>query len=117
MINIGLCNNRHVMPVSSYIYEEVVNPLDFKALFDIACTWVENNLTLIQYRKNITDCNGLDAYVDAIKSEETVNLYITGLTSCLLATLDAFNRYGVSYHLFHYDRENDAYVEQPIYYI
>lgn len=85
-----LCHGRHNVPqaVDGYIFENAVDPLDVAGL-------EERALYVLQ------DC-------------ETLDLYVTGLTVALVATLNAARRLGVHVTLWHYDRDANDYYPQKV---
>lgn len=94
-----------------YIYTQEDNSFEFKELFNTACTWVENNLTLIHYRKIIKNSNRV-TYTNTVKSIETVNLYINiKLPIYILAVQQAFTKYNVKYQLFYYNPKLNKYTK------
>ena len=96
--NIGLIKGRHTMPekVSGYVYE---------ALTADSITNPEKLETMASY--------GLDSF--KIKSGDIVNLYVTGLTVALVATLNVLQtKYKVNTVLWHYNIEDGAYFAQRL---
>ena len=86
----GLCEGRHeIEGVEKYIFTEITDVFDFKAMNEIIHS--------------------------KLKDVSNLHLYVTGLTVALTTVLNycSYNRINVT--LYHYDRENNAYVSQVIY--
>ena len=88
---LGLFEGRHNLPneVQGYIFNKKVNPIDIKNL-----------------DKEVYD--NLSQYKDI----ESLNLYVTGLTSATIAVCKFCMNYLIPLTLKHYDRETDKYVDQ-----
>lgn len=94
---VGLCKGRHSMPVSYYIFENEVNPLDLDKLNNIAFTRL-NNL--------------INKYMINPEEYELV-IFVTGLTVALIELIKVAVElcfYGIV--LMHYDRESNSYYDQ-----
>jgi hypothetical protein len=95
--NIGVCKGRHEIPsvTGGYIFsreipaEMLVNPL---ALEDEAL----NNLS------------------NLLSGNTDVNLYVSGLTVAVMATVNACKALGLKVTLMHFNRENGEYYPQEI---
>ena len=93
-INVGMVEGRHPLPVETYIFEEVRDVMDFKALEE-----------------------GSDNFFEKLLTGEfvTVNLYVTGLTSVAIASMSAFAKYSREKDcliFWHFNRETNGYVPQ-----
>ena len=88
--NMALCEGRHTIPMATdgYIFPSTVDPLDTEKLERDAA-----------------------ASLDGVKK---LNLYVTGLTVALIATLNACKGLGISVTLYHYDRESGEYYPQEV---
>ncbi len=88
----ALCHARHQMPscVEGSIFGQEVNPLDVQGLEEKA----------LEVLKPLS--NG------------KLNLYVTGLTVALIATLNAAKILNIKVVLYHFNRENNAYYSQEV---
>ena len=93
-LKVGLVAGRHEMPVKEYIFNSIPDVLDFEALSERA----------IQFWSKHWNC-------------DKVVIYVTGLTSAVLAVVDAWLELNVGSLLsfMHYDRETATYKEQAFY--
>lgn len=91
ILKVGLCAGRHEIPaVSSYIFGEIQNPLDFEGMEKHVSSWLKEV-----------------GYFDEL------HLYVTGLTSSLISVLNVVRNCEVV--LYHYDRETGDYVPQKFF--
>lgn len=51
---------------------------------------------------------------NGVKSTESINIYVTGLTVALIAAINAAKEIGASVTLYHFDRETGNYFEQSV---
>jgi len=98
IINVGLCEARHEMPVTEFIWNIIKNPMDFDGLTNHAQQWIAD--------QDFDSHNYL-----------AVNVYVTGLTVALTSFLIAWennfpplNRPALL--LQHFDRDTNSYVPQ-----
>jgi len=99
--HVGLISNRHPQPVEGYIWTDTItDPLDFDALESHAERWIDD---VVKY--------DLDNQV-----VDTMFLYLSGLTSCIISFLKAWERKGHTLAdnlvLMYHDRETDNYIGQ-----
>jgi len=87
-LTLELCAGRHQTPATDSIFPNTVNPFDFKQMEVI----VKNKLMF---------CKKLD-------------LYVTGLTTALITVVNYCNNNNIELTLYHYNKDNDGYVEQKI---
>lgn len=87
-LKMGLCQGRHEIPVTGYIFEKDVNPTDLEGM---------NR----QVHVALKDCNGLD-------------LYVTGLSVALVTVINYCCKNHIAMILWHYDRETGKYYSQPV---
>ena len=90
IINVGLCEGRHPIPVQEYVFPAVINPLDVEGLQETA-----------------------DQFVKLHKDEE-IHLYVTGLTIAAMAVVKACIKINASLILYHYDRDSGEYYPQKM---
>ena len=99
MHNVALCDARHPIPdVTDSVFPQVVeNPLDFSGNERVVDEWLEKHMAFIEEEHDREVPN-------------RVNLYVTGLSPCLVAFLQ---RWGHSWpcelYLMHWNRETDEY--------
>jgi hypothetical protein len=110
-LKLGLCAGRHDMPVDGYIFEDAVNPTDVIALEDKAIKRLKALFPFVEVSigrmPNQADYTDVPVY---IRGE--LDLYVTGLTTALVAVLNACRLLGVDVTLWHFDRDAEAYYSQ-----
>ena len=108
---VGLCKNRHRMVVESYIFPEIVSPMDITRLEQTAISFIEK-----LYRGNIPEpleyTRNSITLVTITKYRGVLHLYITGLTSAVLAVVNACILLNVKLVIWHYDKDTEDYVAQ-----
>ena len=99
MHNVALCDARHPIPdVTDSVFPQVVeNPLDFTGHERTVGAWLERHQAFL-----------LETHDRELRNR--VNLYVTGLTPCLVAFLQVWTN-ELELYLMHWDRETDEYVE------
>lgn len=105
-IVVGLCENRHKIPVKEYIFKDISNPSDIKKIEEEAFNWVYNHCLVTEKINNFTIITGKYELV----------IYVTGLTVALTSILKICQGYDIKVTLMHYDRDNDNYVKQEMFY-
>ena len=93
--NFGLCEGRHeIAGVTEYIFGNTISdPTDTAGL----------------------EKEAFDFFMDnGVKSTESINIYVTGLTVALIAAINAAKEIGASVTLYHFDRETGNYFEQSV---
>lgn len=89
-----LCKGRHESPkdrhLDGFIYHQVVNPMDFEGLERAA-------------RRSL---------LTILDEGDKLELYVTGCTPALIATLNAADDLGISASVYHYDRDSKTYKQQ-----
>lgn len=97
-IKVGLVKGRHELPVDEYIFEEIKDPSDIEGIEKQAEDWVLSKLEPFLFY------------------EETLVIYVTGLTvaltSVIKAAANSFCRHLV---LMHYDKATNDYLRQIIF--
>lgn len=89
MIKFGLFSGRHELPVKATIYNNEIDPMDFKA---------QREQCLIAL-KDLQPCS-------------TIIVYVTGLTTALITLINVCMEKGINVQLMHYNRETGEYVPQ-----
>lgn len=111
---VGLCAARHAMPVTEFIFPEVVNPTDFDGMDKIAEDFILHHVGLTTITRQALDQRyGED--VPCWSGKRTLVVYVTGLTACTAAVIKTCALNGVSLTLMHYDRESGEYLPQRIF--
>lgn len=88
ILKIGLCKGRHeIKEVSDYFFDEIKDPMNFVGLEKMVGDKLDN----------------LDYF-------EELHLYVTGLTTALIAVLNVVANCKVI--LYHFDRETGEYKDQ-----
>lgn len=90
---VGLCESRHEMPVSEFVYPQVIaDPTDTDSLESTALDFVR-----------AADAEGFDG----------VCLYVTGMSVALAAVFKAMSICSwLSFSLMHFDAKTGSYYEQ-----
>lgn len=96
ILNLGLCVGRHELPTDDCIFQEIINPTDTDGLEN------EAKKSILKYT--------------AGRKLSGVNIYVTGLTVALAASVNAIKNINPDCKivLFHYDRDNGNYYSQPL---
>ncbi len=91
-VSLALCQGRHEMPscVEGAIFSQEVNPLDCQGLEKQALDKLQS-----------LDCNEL-------------NLFVTGLTVALVATLNAAKALKIKVVLYHFNKNTGDYYPQEV---
>jgi hypothetical protein len=112
---VGLCAGRHNIPVTRYIFNEVPDVMDFKALNRIAEQFVLDNCN-----PHVTWGTGGPAttgYVDVeCWTGDPLDVVVTGLTQCTTAVMWVCACYGIQLTLWHYNRDTGEYEPQKFYF-
>ena len=107
VINIGVCNGRHDLPCSEFVFDKIEDPTNVAELEERAYTYLTRQII-----ENcvIENCN------------IRLNLYITGLTVATLAIENALialeRKYwlkNITVYFMHYDKATNTYYEQMRY--
>ena len=110
----GLCASRHAMPVTEFIFPEVVNPTDFDGMEKTAEEFILQHVGLtVTERQALDQRYGED--VPCWSGKRSLTVYVTGLTACTAAVIKACALNGVGLTLMHYDRETGEYLPQQIF--
>ena len=107
---VALCEARHPIMIEGVsldraIYPQVVeNPMDFKGLEEFAYDWFSSERNLVDIKE---------------KDNWEINIYVTGLTPCLIAVLNIIQYFkdggfNVRPTLYHYNRDTQGYEAQAI---
>lgn len=116
-VRLGLCAGRHEMPVNTYIFERIDNPMDFYAMECAASKriWFLLESAGVPRVQTIVGIHGsMDSGTRYVFDCELL-IYVTGLSSALIAALNALQGIGVKkVSLMHFDKEADCYKEQFI---
>ena len=118
-ITIGVCEGRHNMPCTNFVFGTEVNPLETSKLEALACEKLASlvkEADLWTYKMVPSE----DAYCDSrtarvLKEGVELTIYVTGLTVALIAVINAAISMGFAkVVLMHYDRESGNYYPQKI---
>ena len=111
---VGLCASRHPMPVTEFIFPEVVNPTDFDGMEKTVEDFILHHVGLtVTERQALDQRYGED--VPCWTGKRSLIVYVTGLTAAVLAVVKVCALNGVSLTLMHYDRESGEYLPQQIF--
>lgn len=102
-VTLGLCKGRHDMPVDGYVFDEIPEPTNTAALEKEAYRSIFKYATERSWTTTGDIGSGL-----------TVNLYVTGLTTALIAVLNVCRKNNIKVMLWHYDRETGHYFSQEV---
>ena len=92
-IKLGLIDGRHPLPVDAYILKEVTDPMNMTAI-------------------HVAVYQSLDSLLKDASDDTLVSLYVTGLTSVTIESIQYFIEHGIEYRAMHYNRDTDTYIEQ-----
>jgi hypothetical protein len=88
---LGLCKGRHDLPVDSYIFNDaIINPTDIIAINKIV-------MESLQFYKN-----------------DSITIYVTGLTVALIEVLNVCKKFNISVILMHFDISTSGYYPQSV---
>tara|TARA_R100000008_G_C3581805_1_gene169055 strand:+ start:456 stop:842 length:387 start_codon:yes stop_codon:yes gene_type:complete len=110
--NWGLVEGRHEIPnVDGYIFGTIEDVLDFDDLQAQADLWASQ---LFDWFFDAKDMDKLNPYLDTEEGVDWgINLYVTGLTSALIALIGSFAYWQLAGITFwHYNRDTGEYVPQ-----
>jgi len=93
-VSLAVCEGIHEIPEAegAIFPQNIDNPMDFAGMFGHAFR------ALREYKSN---------------GVTMINLYVTGLTPAVLATVNAAQKLAMSFKLWHYNRESGDYKLQP----
>lgn len=112
-MKVGLVKGRHELPVDDYIFDEIGDVTDFKAMDKVTKDFMVSKVGLGQYFRR----SDTATYEDEVTSygEKSLVVYVTGLSAALAAVIKSCARNCVPLTLMHYDRETGSYVPQQIF--
>ena len=112
----GLVQGRHDIPdIDGYIFDDVIeDPLDFHTLAVKADNWASKLYDWLDIEWINHVAIPQNQYLDTHEGGEwTIHIYVTGLTSALLAVIGAFGRWDCTgINFWHYNRDTGEYVHQ-----
>lgn len=113
-LKVGLIKGRHEMPVSSYIFDEINNVLDFDTMSKQIVNFINSNLSVYAtYGCGINQIGYED--VEVLTADTRLVVYVTGLTAVTAEIIKVCALKGISLTLMHYDRESGDYLPQVIF--
>lgn len=112
-VKLGLVAGRHDMPVEEYVFENIFNPTDVDGLYKDAYSKLYKLFSGSYKTSIVTHLNDADAYSPR-KYRGHVDLYVSGLTTALIAVINAANVLDIHLTLWHYDRDSEEYYPQEI---
>lgn len=117
VINLGLVEGRHEMPVDGYVLESVPDVTDIEGIRDAVFKSLAQKLGKFIRVSDFGTCLNQTDYSDIPHAvcDAELHLYVTGLTSVALEVVRfcAFN--GVELVAYHFDRETGNYIPQRIF--
>lgn len=117
-LKLGLIKGRHEIPqVTDYVFNTEVNPTDFQQMEITAKATLYplvKNATKEPFYLGLDSDNQSDLYT-ATKYRATLDLYVTGLTSALIATINVAKQLDIYITLYHFDRQSGNYLQQEVY--
>ena len=105
LVKVGLIRGRHEMPVSAYIFDEIDDMFDYKAIYKHIENFIEDEVG-VEFHEG--------GGIYANKGKKTLIVYVTGLTAVACALVDVCNKRGVLLELMHYDRNDGSYHMQAL---
>jgi hypothetical protein len=111
----GLVAGRHNVPASNFIFDSIDNVLDFNALEKSAMSVLYPIVKDIAPTSFITmDSDGCECYSKE-KYRANLVVYVTGLSSALIALLNVCRQLSIKVQLMHYDTTTASYSCQNVY--
>lgn len=115
-ITVGLIKGRHEMPVDGYIFAGAIADVhDYSAIRRHVETWIAENVGIV--RRNF--CIGLNQAdsndVECFCGENSLTVYVTGLTSVTAEVIRCCAINGVSLTLMHFNSATGEYEKQCIF--
>ena len=108
---VGLCEGRHDLPVSDYIFKTITDPSNVKEIEKSAFEWIEAHCDIgTGSGAGINQCGYTD--VEIFQSSTELIIYVTGLTVALTSVLKFCMMNGIKTTLMNYDCKRGDYVEQ-----
>jgi len=112
-VKLGLVAGRHEMPVEEYVFDIVSDPLNTNDLYTTAYIKLYKLFSKEYKTSIVTNTDGVDEYSPK-KYRGHVDLYVSGLTTALIAVINAANVLDIHITLWHYDRDSEEYYPQEI---
>lgn len=116
-VRLGLCAGRHEMPVNAYIFDRIDNPMAFDKMECAASKriWeLMGDASVPRVQAMVGMPGSMDTGTRYIFDCEVL-IYVTGLSSALIAVLNALQDFGVQrVILMHFDKANDCYQPQVV---
>lgn len=116
-VRLGLCAGRHEMPVNAYIFDRIDNPMAFDEMECAASKriWeLMRDAGVLRVQAIVGVPGSMDCVTRYIYNCE-VMIYVTGLSSALIAAINALTDIGVrSITLMHYDNSDGSYQPQIV---
>lgn len=110
---VGLCAGRHSLPVSDYVFDTEVNPVDLTAMRRVAVRKLEA-LFDGRFESRMVNAGGMGDEVMYVTTTPLV-VYATGLTAALLTVINVAVEMGVyDITVMHFDRDTCGYYPQRI---
>ena len=109
-MKVGLCEGRHEMPVSEYIFPSEVNPIDLDGMHSTIDRFFT---THIEWGMHLRGLGTTDELV--YTSNDSVDLYVSGLTVAVAEVIRYCHVNYIALTLYHYDRETGEYYPQIMY--
>lgn len=106
---VGLCAGRHDMPVSDFIFPQVVDPTDFRGMEFVVGDFIKSRVGI--HEETQSDTGG---EFEVMFGDRPLVVYVTGLTACVVAVVKVCMFYGVDLTLMHYDRASGGYLPQVV---
>ena len=115
IIKAGLIKGRHLMPVKDYIFNEDIHDVfDYIGIRKHIEEWLKKKFT---FEETLDSFQNKADYLDigVKKTEEILEVYITGLTPVVIELINACYLNGVRLRIMNYNRDTNTYVSQKIY--
>lgn len=115
-VTVGLIKGRHEMPVNGYIFDgEISNVHDYSAIRRHVSEWIAENVGITRRDFGIGLNQADDNDVTCFCGENSLTVYVTGLTSVTAEVIRCCAINGVSLTLMHFDAATGGYREQCIF--
>ena len=113
-ITVGLIKGRHDLPVSDYIWDEIPDVTDYKAMDRHVISWIGTHVGISRRISMAVNAAGYDDGL-VFEGDRYLVVYVTGLTACTASLIKMCALNGISLTLMHFDRESGAYKPQAIF--
>ena len=115
-VTVGLIRGRHEMPVDGYIFDAAISDVhDYAAIRRHVADWIAENVGITRRNFGIGLNQADDNDVTCFCGENSLTVYVTGLTSVTAEVIRCCAINGVSLTLMHFNAATGGYEKQCIF--